>query len=299
MIQPQVRDGRTYLDDTAQTGVARHEIVGLPGVVFVTIECQKPAGAWAVPHYTKDDEFGLTLVRRGGFTRRANGVTAFVDPTMAYMNLPGTVQQIGHPVDGGDACTIIALSESQVVGLAGDGVFPSTLIQTVPAIDVEHRAIINRIRSGADSFELHERLVYLIGTLVESSWPGRLTTGRRPKTMSSHRRIVDHAREAIAADPAGVDISELSKHLGHSKFHVCRIFTRDTGTTLTTHRNRVRTAAALDRLSAGETNLADLAADLGFVDQSHMVRVLRRSTGMHPSGLRRWFHEACLPPIEH
>ena len=48
-----------------------------------------------------------------------------------------------------------------------------------------------------------------------------------------------------------------------------------------------------------EANLAALAADLGFVDQSHMVRVLRRSTGMHPSGLRRWFHEACLPPLEH
>jgi hypothetical protein len=34
---------------------------------------------------------------------------------------------------------------------------------------------------------------------------------------------------------------------------------------------------------------------MNSVDQSHMVRVLRRSTGMHPSGLRRWFHEGCLP----
>ena len=297
-IPPQVRVGRTHLDDTAPTEVARHEIAGLPGVIFVTIECQKPAGGWAVPHYTKGDEFGLTLVRRGGFTRRVDGVTAFVDPTVAYINLPGTVQQIGHPIDGGDDCTIIALSEKQVVELAGDGVFPSTLIQTVPAVDVEHRALIVRLRYGADAFELQERLAYLIGTLLESAWPGRLTT-ERPKTVSSHRRIVDYAREAIAADPAGVDITELSTHLGRSRFHVSRIFSRMTGTTLTTHRNRVRAAAALDRLSAGEANLAALAADLGFVDQSHMVRVLRRSTSMHPSGLRRWFHEACLPPLEH
>ena len=171
------------------------------------------------------------------------------------------------------------------------------MIQTVPAIDVEHRALIVRLRFGADCFEIQERLAYLIGTLVESAWPGRLTTDR-PTTASSHRRIVDHAREAIAADPGGVEIRELSSHLGYSRFHVSRIFTRVTGTTLTAHRNRVRVSAALDRLSAGEANLAALAADLGFADQSHMVRAMRRSTGMHPSGLRRWFHEACLPPVD-
>jgi AraC-like DNA-binding protein len=124
-------------------------------------------------------------------------------------------------------------------------------------------------------------------------------TTERPTTVSSHERIVDHAREAIAADPAGVEISELSKGLGYSRFHVSRIFTLVTGTTLTAHRNRVRVSAALDRLAAGEANLAALAADLGFVDQSHMVRALRRFTGMHPSGLRRWFREACLPPLDH
>ena len=42
-IQPQVRVGGAQLDDTAPTEVARHEIAGLPGVIFVTIECQKPA----------------------------------------------------------------------------------------------------------------------------------------------------------------------------------------------------------------------------------------------------------------
>ncbi len=298
MIQPQVRIGRTHLDDTTQTEVARHEITGLPGVIFTTIECQKPAGEWSIPRYTDDGEYGLTFVRRGGFTRRVDNLTAYVDPTMAYFNLPGTVQQIGHPVDGGDACTIIALSESQVVELAGDGVFPNTLIQTVPTVDVEHRALIVRLRVGADRFEIQERLAHLIGVLVEAAWPGRLTTAR-PATMSAHLRIVDHAREAIAADPAGVEIGTLSKDLGYSRFHVSRIFARVTGTTLTGHRNRVRVSAAIDRLSDGEPNLAALAADLGFVDQSHMVRALRRSTGMHPSGLRGWFREACLPPIEH
>lgn len=184
MIGPYPRGRTPSPDDVSPTLVARQPIAGLPGVSFVTIACHKPAGGWAVPHYTNPDEFGWRFVRRGGFTRRADGKTAYVDPTIAYINLPGTVQEIGHPVDGGDDCTIIALPEDQVVGLAGDGVFPSTVMQTVPAIDIELRELAIRLRSGADCFEFQERLAHMIGTLVESAWPGRLTTERRPKTTA-------------------------------------------------------------------------------------------------------------------
>jgi AraC-like DNA-binding protein len=50
---------------------------------------------------------------------------------------------------------------------------------------------------------------------------------------------------------------------------------------------RLRTRAALERLAAGENNLARLAADLGFADQSHLCRVVRSEYGVPPSVLRR------------
>jgi AraC-like DNA-binding protein len=49
--------------------------------------------------------------------------------------------------------------------------------------------------------------------------------------------------------------------------------------TLSQFRNRVRIAMALDRLADGQENLAILSADLGFVDQSHLSRVVRAATG--------------------
>jgi AraC-like DNA-binding protein len=49
---------------------------------------------------------------------------------------------------------------------------------------------------------------------------------------------------------------------------------------------RLRTRAALERLAAGERELARLAADLGFADQSHLCRVVRSETGSVPSALR-------------
>jgi AraC-like DNA-binding protein len=59
-----------------------------------------------------------------------------------------------------------------------------------------------------------------------------------------------------------------------------------TGTTLTEYWNRVRVLAAIERLAGGEDRLADLAAQLGFVDQSHLARLLRQAVGLPPGRLR-------------
>ena len=49
---------------------------------------------------------------------------------------------------------------------------------------------------------------------------------------------------------------------------------------------RLRARAALERLAEGEQNLARLAAELGFADQSHLCRVVRSETGATPAALR-------------
>jgi AraC-like DNA-binding protein len=49
---------------------------------------------------------------------------------------------------------------------------------------------------------------------------------------------------------------------------------------------RLRVRQALERLAGGERELARLAHDVGFVDQSYMCRVLRRETGETPAALR-------------
>jgi AraC-like DNA-binding protein len=50
---------------------------------------------------------------------------------------------------------------------------------------------------------------------------------------------------------------------------------------------RLRARAALERLAGGERDLARLAAELGFADQSHLTRVVRSETGRTPAALRR------------
>lgn len=49
----------------------------------------------------------------------------------------------------------------------------------------------------------------------------------------------------------------------------------------------MRVGRALDRLEEGEPSLAVLAADLGFADQAHLTRTIRRHAGHTPTALRR------------
>lgn len=60
-----------------------------------------------------------------------------------------------------------------------------------------------------------------------------------------------------------------------------------TGTSISAHRLRLRTRAAIARIEAGEANLARLAIELGFSDHSHMCRAVTRETCTTPSSIRQ------------
>jgi AraC-like DNA-binding protein len=72
-----------------------------------------------------------------------------------------------------------------------------------------------------------------------------------------------------------------------SPHHLSRVFADVNGHSVSRHRMRLRTRTALERLAAGEEDLARVAADAGFADQSHFSRVVREETGHTPSALRR------------
>ncbi|NRQ39412.1 helix-turn-helix transcriptional regulator, partial [Nonomuraea sp. NN258] len=99
--------------------------------------------------------------------------------------------------------------------------------------------------------------------------------------------LVDAAREAIAADdPAAGDLLSLAESLAVSPYRLSRAFTSELGVSLTHYRNRVRVGRALDRIEDGAPSLAALAAELGFADQAHLTRTIRRHVGHTPTALR-------------
>jgi AraC-like DNA-binding protein len=247
------------------------------------VDCRK--GRADANAYSYRTEVGLVLPRRGGFLRESLGRASFVDSATAYFERPGVEQRVWHGDATGDRCTAIAFPGDAFPDLVGREEVPDQPIAIGARLGIEHRAVVTAIARGADEFELEERIGLLASGILELSRPEPASYGRRV-TAVRHRRIADRAREAITADPATVQLPRLARHLGVSRFHLSRLFRETTGITLSAYRNGIRVSLALDRISDGERNLALLAADLGFADQSHMAGVVRRLTGATPSALR-------------
>ena len=99
--------------------------------------------------------------------------------------------------------------------------------------------------------------------------------------------LADLAREAILADdPTSSSLVALAARLGSSPSHLSRTFRHHAGMSVSRYRNRVRISRALQRLDDGAVDLAHLAVTLGFSDQAHFTRTMRRELGHTPRQVR-------------
>jgi AraC-like DNA-binding protein len=265
--------------------LSRRIVLESDGVAIEDFVCRQPGGRGATVETTA--RHALVFVRRGCFTRSVDGVESLLDPTLAYCMNPGEEERFDHPrTHHGDDCTTIVVEPGLVASLcSGEERLPSGPFPVPPPLDLAHRLVLATGRKGTDPNRLVDGAITLIGMALEQVDPTRAAAGR-PATARARRLLVDGARELLAAEP-GCPLPRLAGTLAISPHHLSRIFRAATGHTISRHRMRLRARAALERIADGEHDLARLAADLGFADQSHLCRVLRAETGQPPSALRR------------
>ncbi|SEF21681.1 AraC-type DNA-binding protein [Amycolatopsis pretoriensis] len=255
------------------------EVAARPGYAVSVVKCAEDHPGWSPPEVA--DGHRMVLVRRGRFRRHARGVVADSDAAVGYLAAPGDEERFAHPA-GGDVCTSVTFGARRWHELAGSG--PARPAVYVDArLDLAHRRVV---ASAADpDYALAEAMVELVGRAITQAAEG-------PTPASGGRgddaALVTRAREALAADvPAAVGLFPLAELLEVSPYRLSRAFPRAVGVSLTRYRNRLRVGRALDRLEAGERELAALAVELGFADQAHLTRTVREHTGATPAALRR------------
>jgi AraC-like DNA-binding protein len=263
--------------------LSKRIVLDSDGIAIEDFACRHPGRrADAVEPTTRH---ALVFVRRGCFIRSADGVESLLDPTLAYCMNPGEEERFDHPRTGGDDCTTIALDPALAASLwGGEETLPSGPLPVPPRLDLAHRLLLAAGPNASDPEQLIERAITLAGAMLEQVDQHRVAAGR-PATALARRLLVDGARELLATEP-GCPLPQLARTLGVSPHHLSRIFRVATGHTISRHRMRLRVRAALERLAGGEHDMARLAADVGFADQSHLCRVLRAETGQPPSALR-------------
>jgi AraC family transcriptional regulator len=103
---------------------------------------------------------------------------------------------------------------------------------------------------------------------------------RPPAWLASAEELLRaRARENVA-------LGELALAIGVHPAHLARTFRAHYGVSVGEYRRRLRLAWAAGELACGERQLAEIAVEAGFADQSHFTRVFKRYVGSTPARYR-------------
>lgn len=142
-----------------------------------------------------------------------------------------------------------------------------------------HRAI----EEGRDVFRERELLVGSFGRLFRRHGSG----GDRIRPAPVDRQILARVRERMHADYASeLRLEDLAAGVGLTAFQLIGLFKRTVGLTPHAYLTQVRLNMACRRLRRGPV-LADVAAAVGFYDQSALNKHFKRCYGITPRQFAR------------
>ena len=107
---------------------------------------------------------------------------------------------------------------------------------------------------------------------------------RKDSPPSFVRAAVDRLHDEFAKP---LTVQEIAADLDVTPVRLSRLFRKCLGESLGDYLRKLRVEHALTRLRASDVNLAELAIECGFSDQSHFNRVFKRLTGSSPGEFRR------------
>jgi AraC family transcriptional regulator len=139
-----------------------------------------------------------------------------------------------------------------------------------------------------DRLYLEETMVWILDRVVAGAVQGPATR-QRPNARAARRHAdLSEGAKALLATRAcePLDLSELARELGCSAFHLCHVFRRQTGSTLSEYQHQMRLRQSLDGVADRSVRLTDLALELGYASHSHFTLCFRRAFGVTPSALR-------------
>lgn len=107
------------------------------------------------------------------------------------------------------------------------------------------------------------------------------------------RRALNRACSFIAENLGErFTLDDLARQAGVSRFHFARLFRVSTGDSPMAYLLKSRIERAKQMLLQDDRPVCEIAAVLGFCDQSHLTRTFRRLTGLTPREFARRHAEA-------
>ena len=212
------------------------------------------------------------------------------DRTVSHSPPPGSLAICPAGIDSGadaegsvDVIFIAIDPDRLALAAAEDGAVEAQLIERMPGYDQGlldlAGTLVSQSAGGYPNGALfwNECASAFIDGLVarHTSRPVRPTRGTLSKAVLGRLRdyIVAHLDEPV-------EVATLAKLAGRSPFHFTRVFARSVGMTPHRYVVHLRLQRAIELVRDGRSALAEIAAQTGFADQSHLSRWIRRVQGV-------------------
>ncbi len=168
------------------------------------------------------------------------------------------------------------------LGLQGEQPHWDVMHTPAPALYMSLAGLHQALERAAPGLEVEARFAACVRHLLEGC------SEKRAKQARSFRREgLRRTRDFIHANyQRSISLAELSRIAGLSRFHLSRAFAAQYGLPPHAYQIALRVAKARAILSTGERP-ANLAAHLGFSDQSHFNRHFQRVVGKAPGTYAR------------
>jgi signal transduction histidine kinase/DNA-binding response OmpR family regulator/ABC-type sugar transport system substrate-binding protein len=164
------------------------------------------------------------------------------------------------------------------------------IVLTGQALTQENMARLNRgVASvlGKDLFTVEETLQH-----IEAALDGRRKLGS--DTQRAIRKAVAYLH-AHYAEP--ISRADVASFVGVSERHLSRCFRQEMRVTLGTYLNRYRVRQAKRLLEAGDSNITQVAMEVGFATGGYFARVFRQEVGVTPSAYAQQESAARQPAV--
>ena len=197
--------------------------------------------------------------------------------------------QVSHPLEGGDACLSLSLSNALLAELApkalvhaGEGTIFRAQSQR---IDARAQALVALLRHNLEHGSIEPlEAEALVLTLVSRSLGPR--TARAPTSTHARRRLADRVKLLLSSDLSRRwTLAEIGEEIGGSPVYLTQVFKQVEGMPLYRYQLQLRLARALDLLGKVD-DLSTLAAELGFSSHSHFASAFKQAYGKSPAAFR-------------
>jgi AraC family transcriptional regulator len=274
----------------------RHALIEALGIAVVDFHCRahQAADSPEEPNPTHS----IVFVRRGVFRRTHRGQSVVADPNHVLFFNAAEGYRYGHPVSGGDACTILAVETHRALELVerrapADAQRPETPFRHGHALSSGralrlHWELLNLVARAAAPLAVEDTLAELADEAIACAYRPRVQRERRSDAAQRRRRDLVEAVKLMISERLDrpPSLTELADVFGCSPYHLSRTFHNIAGESLRRYVRRLKARVGSERLANGHGNLTALALSLGYADHSHFTNSFRHEWGLTPSAFR-------------